>query len=306
MINKFNEKVAVLLPTYNGEDFIEKQIKSIQNQLDVSLTLFIYDDDSEDNTFKKILNFKSVVVNEMNSLPDFGTKKSAANSFFRIIAGINLDPKYKYVAFSDQDDIWFSKKIKNGLDHIKNKSISGYSSSVLAYWSNGKNKYLKKSGGTSFLNSLFESAGPGNTYLITRELFDGLRSFILKNKKDFEKIDFHDWAIYSFALYKGYKWYIDPNPYLYYRQHNNNVFGARSNSIQYLKRINLIFNGWYASQVYLLHKIYFPKTYQKVFPGAKILYRFYIFFMVLTFRRRFVDKLLLSLLSLFSFININE
>ena len=256
-----NEKVAILLPTYNGEEFIEKQIKSILNQLDVSLTLFIYDDNSEDNTFNKISSFKSVFLKKMNSLPDFSTKKSAANAFFRIIAGIDLDPQYKYVAFSDQDDIWFSKKIKNGLNHIKNKSISGYSSSVLAYWSNGKNKYLKKGGRTSFFNSLFESAGPGNTYLITRELFDGLRNFILKNKKDFEKIDFHDWVIYSFALYKGYKWYIDPNPYLYYRQHNNNVFGARYNSIQYLKRIHLIFNGWYAGQVYLLHKIYFPKTF---------------------------------------------
>lgn len=306
MINKFTEEIAVILPTYNGEEFIEKQIKSIQNQLDVSLTLFIYDDDSEDNTFNKVSSFKSVVLNKMSSLPDFATKKSAANSFFRIIAGINLDPKYKYVAFSDQDDIWFSKKIKNGLNHIKNKSISGYSSSVLAYWSDGKNKYLKKGGRTSFLNSLFESAGPGNTYLIKREIFDGFRSFIFKNKKHFEKIDFHDWAIYSYALYKGYKWYIDPKPSLYYRQHNNNAFGARYNPTQYLKRINLIFNGWYTSQVYLLHKLYFPKTFQKGFPGAKFIYRLYIFFMVLIFRRRFVDKFLLSLISFFSFINIDE
>ena len=29
MINKFTEEIAVILPTYNGEEFIEKQIKNI-------------------------------------------------------------------------------------------------------------------------------------------------------------------------------------------------------------------------------------------------------------------------------------
>ena len=118
-----------------------------------------------------------------------------------------------------------------------------------------KQKILKKGGKASKFNSLFESAGPGCTYVITREVFDMFKYFLMANKDSFRNIDFHDWAIYSFVMNKGYNWFIDDEYTMFYRQHNENTFGARYSLKQYKKRLDLILNGWFYSQVYLLHKI---------------------------------------------------
>ena len=77
------------MPTYNGSRYVEKQISSILNQSDVVLTLYIYDDNSEDNTFEKVSKLKSVSIKSIDSLPDFPGKKSAAKSFFRIISALD-------------------------------------------------------------------------------------------------------------------------------------------------------------------------------------------------------------------------
>ena len=300
MNKKISPNVAVLLPTFNGSKFIDKQIISILEQRKVSLTLLIYDDDSNDDTFTKASSYGSVKTEHISSLPYFSSKKSAANSFYRIIAGVNLDPKYEFIAFSDQDDIWFSKKISRAIDLIKDSNFSGYSSSVVAYWQDGTNKYYKKGGLVSKFNSLYESAGPGCTYVISRELFNAFRYFLIKNKEIFEKIDFHDWAIYSFAMNNNFKWFIDPKPSMYYRQHEANSFGARSSFNQYLKRLKLIFRGWYFSQVYLLYKVYLPESFIIRNPKLLFFHRIYFFFMIISHRRNFLDKFSLSFLSLFS------
>jgi len=299
-VNKKYPKVAVLMPTYNGSKFVEKQINSILNQSDVSLSLYVYDDNSEDNTFEKISNIKSVRIKSIDSLPDYPGKKSAAKSFFRIISGIDLEPEFEYIAFSDQDDIWFANKIIKAINVIEAGNFSGYSSSVLAYWSNGKTKMIKKGGKASKINSLFESAGPGCTYVITREVFELFKSFLISKKDFFKEIDFHDWAIYSFVMHKGYKWFIDNEYTMFYRQHQENSFGARHSFKQYRKRLVLILNGWFFYQVYLLHKIYLPNTFILKCPKLIFLHRVYFFFKIIKYRRKFLDKIALSLLSLFA------
>ena len=44
--------VAVLLTTYNGENFVEEQLSSIFGQMNINLNLFISDDCSTDGTLK--------------------------------------------------------------------------------------------------------------------------------------------------------------------------------------------------------------------------------------------------------------
>ena len=51
-------KVAVLMPVYNGEKFLKKQINSILNQKKVDITIFISVDKSTDNSLKLIENLK--------------------------------------------------------------------------------------------------------------------------------------------------------------------------------------------------------------------------------------------------------
>lgn len=61
---KMNE-VIVLLSTYNGEKFLEDQIKSILNQSYINVKLLIRDDGSTDKTvqiLKKYNNHSSIKI----------------------------------------------------------------------------------------------------------------------------------------------------------------------------------------------------------------------------------------------------
>ena len=53
MASEVNIKIAVLIGTYNGNQWIEQQLLSILNQSKVSLTVFLSDDMSNDGTFEK-------------------------------------------------------------------------------------------------------------------------------------------------------------------------------------------------------------------------------------------------------------
>ena len=47
-------KVAILMASYNGQQWIDQQIESIFSQKNVEVELFIRDDKSTDETIKKI------------------------------------------------------------------------------------------------------------------------------------------------------------------------------------------------------------------------------------------------------------
>ena len=44
------ESVLILLSTYNGEKYLEQQLKSLINQCDVDVNILIRDDGSNDGT----------------------------------------------------------------------------------------------------------------------------------------------------------------------------------------------------------------------------------------------------------------
>ena len=50
MVQKRSPSVAILMCTYNGENFLEEQLDSIQNQDYKNWTLFVNDDGSKDAT----------------------------------------------------------------------------------------------------------------------------------------------------------------------------------------------------------------------------------------------------------------
>ena len=47
-------EVAVLMSTYNGEKYLREQVKSIFQQEQVKVSLYVRDDGSTDNTIKII------------------------------------------------------------------------------------------------------------------------------------------------------------------------------------------------------------------------------------------------------------
>jgi rhamnosyltransferase len=239
-------KIAVLLAAYNGEKWIEEQLISIFKQKNVIITIYISVDLSTDNTYKIVDELAktntSIVVLPYNKR--FG---SAANNFYYLINNVPIE-NYEYFALSDQDDIWLENKLSQAIIMLNAYKADGYSSNVMAVWENGKKKLIKKSARQKKYDFIFETPGPGCTFVLKKELLVGLRALFFGNRENLSDLNVHDWLIYAFARTRNYSWIIDKNYYIYYRQHANNQVGANIGHKAFFYRIKLMLSGFGIAQ----------------------------------------------------------
>ena len=243
-------KVAVLLALYNGMKWINEQVNSILNQEKVHVHIFISIDPSNDGSQewaqKLACTNKQVTLLETNE--KYG---SAAPNFFRLIKDVDFSD-YDFIAYADQDDIWNKNKLYRAIQIIKNNNYDAYSSNVIAFWPDGDKKLIKKSQAQVKWDFLFESAGPGCTFVLTKTLALDLKKFIIKNSKEMKLVWLHDWFTYAFARSNNYKWYIDEKPSLLYRQHLGNQVGANKGLSAIIYRAKFILAGKAMKQSSLL------------------------------------------------------
>lgn len=250
-------KVAVLLATYNGMNYLDTQIQSILNQTNVSVTLFVSDDFSTDGTWDYLNSLSSNRINILERKTRF---HSASGNFFRLLRDVNFS-EFDYVSLSDQDDIWFKDKLITSITELKNEFADACSSDVIAFWENKrkeykKQKYIKKSRPIGKWNHLFESAGPGCTYVLNSEIAIKFSDFLKQPECNISAIkNTHDWVIFSFVTSNNFKWLIIDAPTMLYRQHFNNAFGSNTGYTGVLRRLKMLLNGWYLNEVYLIAKI---------------------------------------------------
>ena len=227
-------KVLILLAAYNGSDFIEEQLKSIINQKHVDISILISIDKSSDNSLN-IINLYQAKYNFINILP-YGEKLgSAGQNFFHLINESIIDG-FDFIAFSDQDDIWLDDKISNAIELMYVASADGYSSNVTAFWENGRKALVKKSYHQAKYDYLFESPGPGCSFVLSNKLFTSIKSQIHNSYGKRQLPWLHDWYCYSFARFNNYEWVIDDKSHMLYRQHVSNEVGANSGLKAFLRR----------------------------------------------------------------------
>ncbi|GID05776.1 glycosyltransferase [Pseudomonas sp. 008] len=243
-------KVAVLLAAYNGMRWIEEQLASILDQSAVDVTVYISIDPSTDGTEAWCAAYAaqhpSVIV-----LPAAGTFGGASRNFFRLIRDVDLD-EYEFVAFADQDDVWHADKLQRATHAIQTRKVDAYSSNVTAFWSNGRTQLLDKAQPQVAWDFLFEAAGPGCTYVMSQKMMVPLKASMLVNWADLQGVSLHDWYCYAFARSHGFKWFIDPQPSMQYRQHERNQVGANTGLNPLIARYKTIHDGWWFSQVRLI------------------------------------------------------
>lgn len=214
--------IAVILASYNGAKYIKDQILSVLHQQDVQADIFIYDDCSSDGTTKVI----DELIEGHQGIFLVKRPKGSGSAFRNFNLAIQeFDPSfYRYFAFCDQDDIWRPEKLKLQIEAIEAESLAGCSSSVDAFYTDGKVTYINNAGRQTDLDFAFQGGGQGCTYVMSAAYFLALQSFIRKiNEPDIP----HDWLAYALARSRGLKWKIFSEPLILYRQHDN-VFGART------------------------------------------------------------------------------
>lgn len=106
--------VTVIIPTYNGEETIQRAIKSVISQ-GVDVEILICDDCSTDRTIEIAKKYPvKVLINDYHT----GGPNKGRN------AGIK-SAKGDYIAFLDQDDEWLPGKLKKQLEWDADVILSG-------------------------------------------------------------------------------------------------------------------------------------------------------------------------------------
>ena len=239
--------IAVLMATHNGMSWIEQQVGSVLNQANVDVHIFVSDDLSTDSTVAWITN-KATQDDRISFLPVIDKFGRAGENFFRLIRDVDLS-SYDYVAFCDQDDIWDRDKLMRHIMLAKSMHAEGVSSNVLAFWPNNKKRLIVKSQTQRKWDFLFESAGPGCTFLMTPWLVDEVKKQLLDEASPARDVALHDWLTYAICRAHGRKWIIDPIPSVRYRQHQLNVIGANVGLKAKLARIARIRQHWYRNEI---------------------------------------------------------
>jgi len=243
-------KVAVLLAAYNGMQWIEEQLLSILNQSGVDVTVFISVDLSTDGTQAWCTDYAAgnprIVV-----LPDAGKFGGASRNFFRLIRDVDFAP-FDFIAFADQDDIWRVEKLLRATSAIGFHMVDAYSSNVTAFWPDGRTHLLNKAQPQVAWDFLFEAAGPGCTYVLSKQFALSLKHSMSGHWQQLQKISLHDWYFYAYARSHGYRWYIDPASSMEYRQHESNQVGANKGLSSLIARYKTIHDGWWFNQVRMI------------------------------------------------------
>lgn len=239
-------RVLVLMATFNGINWINQQIESILNQKYVNITVYISDDGSTDGSIDLI----DELIKKYSNITVLKSKitGSAGQNFYSMIINVN-EKNFDYIAFADQDDVWNQDKLCGQIALMKKHSAEAVSSDVIAFFDNHKEILITKSQPQRRWDFLFESAGPGCTYLISPWLLGKIREQLLNNKSPAKEVVHHDWLAYAVCRSYGAKWLIDSKPTLRYRQHGSNVVGANIGLKAKRNRLVKVYQGWYRGEV---------------------------------------------------------
>ena len=246
-------KIAVLCATFNGEKYLDTQIQSILEQKEVEIDLIFSDDGSTDTTPQLIRKYATQFSNV--SICNEERVGGPAKNFYHLINTINVN-NYDYVVLADQDDLWPEYRISRGIDQLKFHQADAYSSDVIAVDEQAQiKKIIKKSSPQKKFDYIFETPGPGCSFIFNRHFCQFLQTQLNDKILNFP---YHDWLIYALARHHQFKWIIDDAPNLFYRQHEHNFMGANFGLQSRLKRLNRILFGEYYKELIQLYSILNP------------------------------------------------
>ena len=226
---KLTKTIIILLSTYNGHKYVSEQIESILHQDIIAddrydVRLLVRDDGSSDNTLEIVSGYSSDI--DISIIR--GSNVGPSRSFWELI---KIAPDADYYAFCDQDDVWFPDKLSRAIKHLEecDNSISQlYCSAV--QWTDKDLKPIhvtkRKKHYTDFAHALVYSLSQGCTFVFNYTAVQ------LARKYDFDREynEYHDWLMHKIVAMMG-NVFFDEKPTMYYRQHGNNVIGAKNEGI---------------------------------------------------------------------------
>ena len=99
-----DDKIAIILATYNGGKYLREQLDSIFAQTYTKWHLFIHDDGSVDDTNQIIMEYRFRNPDKITIVEGVSTG-GAKNNFYFLLKNVEAS----LYMFSDQDDVWLPK-----------------------------------------------------------------------------------------------------------------------------------------------------------------------------------------------------
>lgn len=231
------EKVDVLMATYNGEKYIEEQIESILNQTYKNIQLIISDDCSTDRTREILKKYEN---NEKIKIFYQEENLGYVKNFEFLLKNVKND----LYMLSDQDDVWKSEKIEKAVEKLRTENLNLVFGDLEVVDENlntiykSFDKYMKvdrkinKCIGNYKLQYLYNCI-TGCTILSKKEFLKE----ILPLPTD-SKYMLHDYWIGLIVSLHGKIGYINET-YIKYRQHGNNQVGTGKQTYKF-KKLNQV------------------------------------------------------------------
>ena len=219
-------KLLVMMSVYNGQEYIEAQIKSIMEQkTSHEILLRIRDDGSKDNS-------RQVIESLIDKYPGrielvVGENIGSNASFFKLI---DLAEKYDYYAISDQDDVFLPEKYEIACNRLakEDNSIPLLFSATSYLVKNDMIPFgetRKKERELTIYNTVIQNICPGHNQVFNNALLS-----LLKKINSPSKIYVYDMWIANIAMLYGKIIFLN-YPVTYYRQHDRNLMGAKKGKV---------------------------------------------------------------------------
>lgn len=232
---KNREQIAILLATYNGDEYLNEQLDSLLSQSYQDWHLYIHDDGSTDKTVDIIKEYRGRFpdkITVVNGEPTGGAKKN----FFYLLKHVESS----LYMFCDQDDVWLPNKIETEINawnnegtfdkpalvftdlRIVDKNLDTIAESFWEY-------YNLKISDIKMESLILQNVITGCTLLINNNMRDMMIIY-----HDIDNVPMHDkWAA-MIALQFGKIIRVNEQTIMY-RQHEKNSVGAKKSSgISYL------------------------------------------------------------------------
>jgi len=221
--------ISILLATYNGARFLEKQLDSLFQQTVQDFVVYASDDGSRDGTIAILEDytrrFPQRIFISQNRPQSGGTK----HNFYQMMTRHKND----YVMLCDQDDVWKPDKIEHTLNEMTTMEARyGLDTPILVHtdlcvtdehlqiispsFKAAMNADYKK---TALHQQVIQNTLTGCTAMYNRALAD-----LLTEEPSYMVM--HDWFLMLVASAFGRISSLE-EPTILYRQHKGNVVGAK-------------------------------------------------------------------------------
>ncbi len=209
-------RVAVLIPTYQGERFLEIQLESILAQRDVATEIYICDDGSTDGTLELIMEMHS--KHHFSAIIESNRIGSTAVYFLLLSIVEEVD----FVAFCDQDDIWLPDKLITSIRKLteENSELVFSGREYIDEFGKVIGHSPKVNRRPTWANAAVQNIAFGNTQVLSKNGFELLKQIGLV-----EVTHFDAWVYLLMASARKVS-NIDKN-LIQYRLHSNNQIGLR-------------------------------------------------------------------------------